>query len=57
MLLKINIMIQNKVVNSSKIISNKVSLCDSSTSKATNDASSFRVVKDLIKRTGFGDNS
>ena len=57
MLLKINIMIQNEVVDNSKIIKNKVSLNGSSNSKADDDASSFRVVKDLINRTGFGDDS
>ena len=57
MLLKINNMIQNEVSNNSKISNNKVSLSVSSNSKADDDDddSSFRVVKDLINRTGFGD--
>ena len=57
MLLKINIMIQNEVVDNSKIINNKVSLSVSSNSKADDDVSSFCVMKDLINRTGFGDDS
>jgi len=57
MLLKINIMIQNEVVDNSKIIYNRVSLSGLSNSKADDDASSFRVVKELINRTGFGDDS
>ena len=57
MLLKINAMIQNEVVDTSKIINNKISLSGSSNSKADDDASSFRVVKDLINRTGCGDDS
>ena len=48
MLLKINNMIQNEVGNNSKISNNKVSLSVSSNSKTDDDASSFRVVKDLI---------
>ena len=57
MLLKINIMIKNEVVDTSKIINNKVSLSGSSNSKADDDANSFRVVKDVINRTSFGDDS
>ena len=57
MLLKINIMIQNEVVATSKIIKNKVSLSESSNSKADDDANSFRVVKDSVNSTGFGDDS
>ena len=57
MLLKINNMIQNEVVDTSKVINSKVSSCDSSTSKANDDAISFPFVKDLISRTGFGDDS
>ena len=57
MLLKINIMIQNEVVDTSKIINNKVTLNESPNSKADDDASSFRVVKDLVNRIGFGDDS
>ena len=53
MLLKINIMVQNEVVDNSKIINNKVSLSGSSYSKVDDDASSFHVVKDLINPTGF----
>ena len=56
-MLKINIMIQNEVVDTSKIINNKVSFSGSSNSKADDDSSSLRVVKDLINRTGFGDYS
>ena len=56
-LLKINNMIQNEVGNNSKISNNKVSLSVSSNSKTDDDASSFRVVKDLINRTTFGDDS
>ena len=57
MFLKINNTIQNEVVDNSKIINNKVSLSVSSNSKADDNASSFLVVKDLINRTGFGDDS
>ena len=57
MLLKINIMIQNEVVDNSKIINNNVSLSGLSNSKVDDDASSFRGVKDLINHTGFGDDS
>ena len=57
MLLKINIMIQNEVVATSKIINNKVSLSESSNFKADDDTTSFRVVKDLVNRAGFGDDS
>ena len=57
MLLKINNMIQNEVGDNSKISNNKVSLSVSSNSKTDDDASSFRVVKDLINRTSFGDDS
>ena len=57
MLLKINNMIQNEVGNNSKISNNKVSLSVSSNSKTDDDDSSFRVVKDLINRTTFGDDS
>ena len=57
MLLKINNMIQNEVGDNSKISNNKVSFSVSSNSKADDDASSFRVVKDLINRTSFGDDS
>ena len=57
MLLKINNMIENEVGNNSKISNNKVSLSVSSNSKTDDDASSFRVVKDLINRTTFGDDS
>ena len=57
MLLKINIMIQNEVVDTSKIINNKVYLSGSSNAKAGDDASPFRVVKDLTNRTGFDDDS
>ena len=57
MLLKINNMIQNEVGDNSKISNNKVSLSVSSNSKTDDDASSFRVVKDLINRTTFGDDS
>ena len=57
MLLKINNMIQNEVGDNSKISNNKVSLSVSSNSKTDDDDSSFRVVKDLINRTGFGDDS
>ena len=57
MLLKINNMIENEVGNNSKISNNKVSLSVSSNSKADDDASSFRVVKDLINRAGFGDDA
>jgi len=57
MLLKINNMIQNEVGVNSKISNNKVSLSVSSNSKADDGASSFRVVKDSINRTGFGDDS
>ena len=56
-LLKINNMIQNEVGDHSKISNNKVSLSVTSNSKADDDASSFRVVKDLINCTGFGDDS
>ena len=49
MLLKINIMIKNEVVDTSRIINNKVSLSGSSNSKADDD------MKDLINRTRFGD--
>ena len=51
MVLKINIMIQNEVVNTSKVMNNKVSLSGSSNSKADDD------MKDLINRTCFGDDS
>ena len=57
MLLKINNMIQNEVGDNSKISNNKVSLSVSSNSKTDDDDSSFRVVKDLINRTTFGDDS
>ena len=57
MLFKINNMIQNKVGDNSKISNNKFSLSVSSNSKADDNASSILVVKDLINRTGFGDDS
>ena len=57
MLLKINIMLQNEVVDTSKIINNKVSLSESSNSKADDDTHSFRVVKGLVNRTGFSDHT
>ena len=46
MLLKINIMIQNKVVDTSQIINNKITFSRSSNFKADDDDSSFRFVKD-----------
>ena len=57
MLLKINNMIQNEVVDTSKVINNNVSFCDSSTSKANDDAISILFVKDSITRPEFGDDS
>ena len=57
MLLKINIMIQNEYVDTSKIINKKMTSSGSSNIKVDDDSSSFKVVKDLVKRKGFGDDS
>ena len=57
MLLKINIMIQNEYVDTSKIINRKMTSSGSSNIKVDDDSSSFKIVKDLVKRKGFGDDS
>ena len=57
MLLKINIMIQNEYVDTSKIINKKMTSSGSSNIKVDDDSSSFKIVKDLVKRKGFGDDS
>ena len=57
MLLKINIMIQNEYVDTSKIINRKMTSSGSSNIKVDDDSSSFKIVKDLVKRKGFGDAS
>ena len=57
MLLKINVMLQDDVVNTPKITNNKVSSNQSSNSKTNNDVNSFRFVKDPIKRKDVRDDS
>ena len=50
-------MIQNEYVDTSKIINRKMTSSGSSNIKVDDDSSSFKIVKDLVKRKGFGDDS
>ena len=55
MLLKINVMLQDDLVDTPKIINNKVSSNHSSNSETNDDVKSFRFVKDLVELKAFGD--
>ena len=57
MLLKINIMLQDDLVDTPKIINNKVSSNKSSNSKTYDDVNTFGFVKDLVERKYFEDNT
>ena len=57
MLLKINIMLQDDLVDTPKIINNKVSSDKSSNSKTYDDVNTFGFVKDLVERKYFEDNT
>ena len=56
-LLNINVMLQDNVVETPKIMNNKESSNQSSNSKTNDDVNSFRFVKGLVKRKDFGDDS
>ena len=57
MLLKVNVVLQDDLVDTPKIIKNKVSLNQSSNSKKNDDFNTFRLVKNLVERKDFGDDS
>ena len=50
-------MSQDNVIDTPKIIHNKVSSNQSSNSKINDDVNSLRFVKDLVERKDFGDDS
>ena len=57
MLLKVNVVLQDDLVDTPKIINNKVSSNQSSNSKKNDDFNTFRLVKNLVERKDFGDDS
>ena len=57
MLLNINVILQDEVVDTSTTINNRVSSSQSSISNVDYDNNTFRFVKNLFSRTGFGDDS
>ena len=57
MLLKINVMLQDDLVDTPKILNNKMSPNQSSNSKTNDDINIFRFVNDLVERKDFGDDS
>ena len=57
MLLKVNVVLQDDLVDTPKIINNKVSSNQSSNSKTNDDFNTFRLVKNLVERKDFGDDS
>ena len=57
MILRINVMLQNDLTDTPKIINNKVSSNQSSNYKTNDDINSFRFVKDLVEHKDFGDDS
>ena len=54
MLLKINVMLQDKVIVTHKVVNNTTSSNQSSNYKADDDVSSFLFVKYLVIRKDFG---
>ena len=57
MFLNINVILRNEVTDIPATTNNRVSSRQSSICKTDDDNNKFRFVKDLINRTGFGDDS
>ena len=57
MLLNINVILRDEVIDISTTTNNRVSSSQSSISRVDDDNNTFRFVKDLVSRSGFGDDS
>ena len=57
MLLNINVILRDEVIGISTTTNNRVSSRQSSISRADDDNNTFRLVKDFVNRSGFGDDS
>ena len=57
MLLNINVILRDEVIGISTTTNNRVSSSQSSISRVDDDNNTFRFVKDLVSRSGFGDDS
>ena len=57
MLLNINIILRDEVIDIPTTTNNRVSSRQSSICKIDDDNNTFRFVKDLISRSGFGNDS
>ena len=57
MLLNINVILRDEVIGISTTTNNRVSSRQSSISRTDDDNNTFRFVKDLVSRSGFGDDS
>ena len=57
MLLNINVILQDEVIDISTTTNNRVSSRQSSISRVNDDNNTFRFVKNLVSRSGFGDDS
>ena len=57
MLLNINVILRDEVIDISTTRNNIVSSSQSSISRADDENNTFRFVKDLFSRSGFGDDA
>ena len=57
MLLNINVILRDEVIDISTTTNNRVFPSQSSITRVDDDNNTFRFVKDLVSRSGFGDGS
>ena len=57
MLLNINVILRDEVIDISTTTNNRVSSSQSSISRVDDDNNTFSFVKDLVSRSGFGDDA